>query len=356
MPRLRESRPSSRPLYPVFIVTALGALAGEPANNRMGSGPSSSIDSVSQETNGHVRMVRDPLSVVVSTYEWPEALDAVLRALSEQSDTRFDIVVADDGSGFETAAVVDHWRAVLGDRVAHVWHPHRGFRQALARNRGALAARGDYLVFRTGTRCRASFRASAQDEHPSRLVRRRPQAELSETLTERVLAANDPIHHHGFYSWLATRRVAGELAVVSRSAPRGHARRAGVRAAQSRLRVPPRRCASTSSRSTGSTRATRDGETKTSISRSACAVSAFAVGTRDRTPSSCTSGTRHARSETGRTGGCFERRRAASTSRPCAASASSSCPPPIRSRPRTEVSDGSVRGTAARAWSCSLRP
>ena len=78
--------------------------------------------------------------------------------------------------------------------------------------------------------------------------------------------------------------------------------------------------------------------------RAPCAVSAFAVGTRDRTPSSCTSGTRHARSETGRTGGCFERRRAASTSRPCAAASSSLRPPPIRSRPRTEVSDARSAG------------
>ena len=137
-------------------------------------------------------MVRDTLSVVVSTYEWPEALDAVLRALSEQSDTRFDIVVADDGSGFETAAVVDRWRQVLGDRVAHVWHPHRGFRQALARNRGALAARGDYLVFLDGDAVprRHFVRALKTSIRPGWFVAGR-KLELSETLTERVLAAND---------------------------------------------------------------------------------------------------------------------------------------------------------------------
>ena len=36
------------------------------------------------------------VSVIVATYEWPQAFDAVLRALADQSDTDFDLVVADD--------------------------------------------------------------------------------------------------------------------------------------------------------------------------------------------------------------------------------------------------------------------
>ena len=190
-------------------------------------------------------MVRDPLSVVVSTYEWPEALDAVLRALSEQSDTRFDIVVADDGSGFETAAVVDHWRAVLGDRVAHVWHPHRGFRQALARNRGALAARGDYLVFLDGDSVPRRHFASAQDEHPSRLVRRRPQARALRDADRARSRGERPDPPPRLLPWFRARRDASPVSSLSfRDRRRVGTHGAGVRAAQSRLRVPPRRCAS----------------------------------------------------------------------------------------------------------------
>jgi glycosyltransferase involved in cell wall biosynthesis len=54
------------------------------------------------------------LSVVVSTYEWSSALDAVLRGLADQSDRGFEVVVADDGSMSETAAVVEKWRSTLG--------------------------------------------------------------------------------------------------------------------------------------------------------------------------------------------------------------------------------------------------
>jgi glycosyltransferase involved in cell wall biosynthesis len=91
------------------------------------------------------------LSVVVLTYEWPEALDVVLRALSEQTDAEFEIVVADDGSGPRTAATVESWRAAcFGDRLRHAWQPDSGFRRARVSNLGALAASGDHLVFIDG--------------------------------------------------------------------------------------------------------------------------------------------------------------------------------------------------------------
>lgn len=90
------------------------------------------------------------LSIVLSTYEWPAALDAVLRSLAEQSDPDFEVVVADDGSGPDTAAVVSRWQVAYAGRLAHVWQPDDGSRLAHVRNLGAAAARGDYLVFVDG--------------------------------------------------------------------------------------------------------------------------------------------------------------------------------------------------------------
>ena len=49
------------------------------------------------------------ITVVVATYEWPAALDAVLRALAEQRDPPFQVVVADDVSGEETTGAVARW-------------------------------------------------------------------------------------------------------------------------------------------------------------------------------------------------------------------------------------------------------
>ncbi len=166
--------------------------------------------------NGQGLHADSRLSIVVSTYEWPEALDAVLRALSEQSDDRFDIVVADDGSGPETLGAVDRWRNTFGGRMEHVWHPHQGFRQALARNRGAIAARGAYLVFLDGDAVpRLHFvralRASAQ---AGWFVAGR-KLELSAVLTGRVLAERIPIHRRTLYGWLRERGHAAPLSVLS---------------------------------------------------------------------------------------------------------------------------------------------
>ena len=93
---------------------------------------------------------RPSLSVVVSTYEWPEALEAVLSGFADQTDDAFELVVADDGSGATTAEAVDRWRIAFGDRLSHVWQEDAGFRLARVRNLGALAIRGDYVVFVDG--------------------------------------------------------------------------------------------------------------------------------------------------------------------------------------------------------------
>ena len=94
--------------------------------------------------------VPDLISVIVTTYNREDALEAVLSALSRQSDRGFEVVIADDGSGSGTAAVVERWRSRLGVPLGHVWQADRGFRAAEIRNRALLACRGDYCIFLDG--------------------------------------------------------------------------------------------------------------------------------------------------------------------------------------------------------------
>ena len=47
--------------------------------------------------------VAELISVIVTTYNREDALDAVLRSLARQDDSHFEIIVADDGSGEATA-------------------------------------------------------------------------------------------------------------------------------------------------------------------------------------------------------------------------------------------------------------
>src|SRR6516165_1057567 len=86
-------------------------------------------------------------SVVVASYEWPEALVMVLAGLADQSDSCFEVIVADDGSGPDTAALIESWRGHFGGRLTHVWQEDAGYRLARVRNLGATVARGELLVF-----------------------------------------------------------------------------------------------------------------------------------------------------------------------------------------------------------------
>jgi glycosyltransferase involved in cell wall biosynthesis len=94
--------------------------------------------------------VADPISIIVTTYDRADALDAVLRSLALQSDRAFEVVVADDGSGPDTAALIERWKPLLGAPLRHVWHEHRSFRAAEIRNRAIRLSRGAYCVFLDG--------------------------------------------------------------------------------------------------------------------------------------------------------------------------------------------------------------
>ena len=90
------------------------------------------------------------ISVIVTTYNREDALDAVLRSLARQTDADFEVVVADDGSAPATADLIEAWKAKVGHRLEHVWHEDRGFRAAEIRNRAILASRGAYCIFLDG--------------------------------------------------------------------------------------------------------------------------------------------------------------------------------------------------------------
>ena len=85
-------------------------------------------------------------TLIVTTYNWPAALDLTLKSAARQSVMPDEIIVADDGSGQETAQVVERHAAVSRVPLLHVWQPDDGFRLARSRNRAIAAARGEYII------------------------------------------------------------------------------------------------------------------------------------------------------------------------------------------------------------------
>lgn len=89
-------------------------------------------------------------SVVLTTYEHPAWLEKVLWGYAVQTHRDFELVIADDGSGAGTRAVIERFAAESGLRPVHVWHEDRGFRKCEILNHAVLAASGDYLIFSDG--------------------------------------------------------------------------------------------------------------------------------------------------------------------------------------------------------------
>lgn len=89
-------------------------------------------------------------SLVITTYNWPEALELSLRSALAQSEPPDEVVVADDGSGQSTAEVVARHKAASSVPVVHSWQEDEGYRLSASRNRAVAAARGEYVVIVDG--------------------------------------------------------------------------------------------------------------------------------------------------------------------------------------------------------------
>jgi glycosyltransferase involved in cell wall biosynthesis len=89
-------------------------------------------------------------SVIVSTYNNPRALEAIIARLRNGTCVPKEILVADDGSTDETRTMLD--AAIRGDGsvIRHCWHPDEGFRKTRILNQCVARAEGDYLVFLDG--------------------------------------------------------------------------------------------------------------------------------------------------------------------------------------------------------------
>jgi glycosyltransferase involved in cell wall biosynthesis len=161
-------------------------------------------------------MMSGLISIVVTTYERPDALDAVLHSLAAQTDRDFEVAVADDGSGPKTAALIEAWKPRLGVPLAHVWHEDRGFRAAEIRNRAILASKGAYCIFLDGD-CIAQrdfVAAHRKLAEPGWFVTGN-RALLSRRLTETVLRRHLHPEEWALADWLGHRSTGG----VNRLAP-----------------------------------------------------------------------------------------------------------------------------------------
>lgn len=85
-------------------------------------------------------------SLLISTYNWPQALDICLKSVMEQKKLVDEILIADDGSGEETLAVINKYQKISKVPIIHIWQVDNGFELAKIRNKAIAKATGDYII------------------------------------------------------------------------------------------------------------------------------------------------------------------------------------------------------------------
>lgn len=141
-------------------------------------------------------------AVIITTYNRPDALAAVLEGYLAQNDIDFDLVVADDGSTGDTRRVVEALRSRAPMKLVHVWQEDRGFRAAAARNRAVAATDADYIVFTDGdcVPSRGFVHAHKRLAEPNCFLAGN-RILLSEAFTREVLTRKLPVHTWGWPQW-----------------------------------------------------------------------------------------------------------------------------------------------------------
>ena len=90
------------------------------------------------------------ISVLLATYNWPQALKICLESLSTQTDLDFEIIIADDGSTTTTKDLIEAIQKNFPVKITHLWQEDQGFRKTRILNQAIQAAHGEYLVFLDG--------------------------------------------------------------------------------------------------------------------------------------------------------------------------------------------------------------
>ena len=83
-------------------------------------------------------------SLVISTYNWPEALELVLKSVKNQSKIPDEILIADDGSSYSTKKVIEKYKKMLN--IKHIWHEDKGFRKTIILNKAIAKSSGEYII------------------------------------------------------------------------------------------------------------------------------------------------------------------------------------------------------------------
>ncbi|MBE0515689.1 glycosyltransferase family 2 protein [Sulfurimonas sp.] len=89
-------------------------------------------------------------SLIVTTYNWPEALEFCVKSALAQTYLPSEIIIADDGSSAQTKDLVEILAKTSPIKIIHSWQEDLGFRLARSRNLAIAKASSEYIVIVDG--------------------------------------------------------------------------------------------------------------------------------------------------------------------------------------------------------------
>ncbi len=95
-------------------------------------------------------MKKMKITAIIVTYDRPDALESILLSLTGQCVKPDEVIIADDGSGPDTEALIRSFINTVPFELKHIRQEKEGFRAAAIRNKAILQSTGDYLVFSDG--------------------------------------------------------------------------------------------------------------------------------------------------------------------------------------------------------------
>lgn len=94
--------------------------------------------------------MRMKADLLITTYNRPSALEVVFLSLLRQTVMPQQIIVADDGSGLETAKLIEKYQSIFKVKLIHAWQEDLGFRAAESRNNGLSYVKSPYVIMVDG--------------------------------------------------------------------------------------------------------------------------------------------------------------------------------------------------------------
>ena len=90
------------------------------------------------------------LTLIITTYNWPESLLLVLKSIMNQYILPDEVIIADDGSTKETKDLINNFKKDTDLNIIHSWQEDMGFRASRSRNNAIFKSSGDYIVLIDG--------------------------------------------------------------------------------------------------------------------------------------------------------------------------------------------------------------